>query len=152
MKNCSLDQISLEQCKNFGHQESMRHFVSQISLLVMFSYVCCTMVRIHSPCLAGLSVIMLFMSKFLVSGRYDLLSFLCVLRIVHDLIPILLKEHFIFPFRCFSAFIMIFSLMISFYIEYDDCRLNMRHLKRNPFGIITKYHFFDTLCKLYFWI
>lgn len=154
--NCKLDESSFQRCQNISHAASMIHCVKQSILLLGLFWsifdICQTIresdfgFRTFHLCVSvvinGLLCLQARDSSFL--------HFSCATRIAYDLVPLVLKENCIFPFRLLSGMIIIGTVFFNLFCEYFDSRERMQLLMENQFGLFTKYAFLDRLCTLYF--
>jgi hypothetical protein len=164
-QNCSLDSESLEKCKEYGHNKSIGEILLLVANLCRGLLV---LIDLESE-FAGEEGLSLFagFSWTLPSGCLMLTDYHCkislgnhiidwgiliAMRIAHFVIPMLLKDRFVFGYRLVSAVCMLVILCCNVSSHYSKARKKVGRLIQNPFGIMTKYAFLDKLCKLFLWI
>lgn len=154
-ENCKLDESSFQACQDISHKISMIHCLNQLGLLSSLFWSIfdiCQTIRSSEKVLRTVHLVFsLIMGGLLFSHGFDS-SFLyfAAIRIAYDLVPLVLKENCIFPFRLLSGIITIGILISNLFCEYMNSRDKMGWLMENEFGLCTKYAFLDRLCKLYF--
>lgn len=154
--NCKLDESSFQRCQDISHNISMINCLSQSMFLIGLFWsifdICCT-IRSSDFGLRTFHLVVCLVINgllFLQARDSSFLHFACATRIAYDLIPLVLKENCIFPFRLLSGIIIIGTVFFNFFCEYLHSKERMEWLMENQFGLFTKYAFLDRLCTLYF--
>jgi hypothetical protein len=147
-RDCSLDSESLEQCKNITHVKSLMIILPMIISLLCTYFLWLSLSSNDVLESRFSTIFFVFLSGFLAHQIEDLtyLGILGAMLIVYKIIPIFLKDNFVFAFQVLSCIGMIGFFVFSFVEHYRMTKRDMRRLMNNPFGIITKY---DSLDKLF---
>lgn len=150
-ENCLLDSESLEKCKEYCEQKIMQK-IGPIMVLQWLGYLVSHDLVCDLAGEKGVNLLCVFcwvpVSWACPDDIFQYRRILTAMRIAHYVVPMLLKDHFVFAYRLFSAFCMFGIFCFNFSNQYSQVRQEVRRLIQNPFGIMTKYAFLDTLFKL----